>query len=138
MDSSLSVDLVLRFWREVWSPPYNIGIIDELLSEEFTLVNAGSVLHGRPAFKQWVKTFGARIGDVRLEPLDTFSNADGTKVASTWTVTGTNNGMFGLPPDGAPLTFTGMSVWTIQNGKLTGQRLERSAFELFQRLTAAE
>lgn len=137
MHPSQSVNLVLRFWREVWSPPYNIDAIDELLTEDFSAVNAGVPIQSRAAFKEWAGMFRSRIGDVRLEPLDTFANVDGSRVASRWHATGRNNGMFGLQPNGEPVAFTGISIWEVRGGKLVSHWFERSALELFQKLTAS-
>jgi predicted ester cyclase len=134
MDTERSVDLVLRFWREVWSPPYNIDVIDDLLTDDFVLVNAGVPIHSRSSFKEFVRAFGRRLGDARLTPEDTFANVDGTKVVTRWRATGKNNGMFGLPPNGEPVEFTGISIWEIRDDKLAAHWIERSAFELYQKL----
>jgi steroid delta-isomerase-like uncharacterized protein len=131
-----SVELVLRFWREVWNPPYNRDVIDELLSEDFSFVNAGIEIGPRAAFKEWVAAFGSRIADASIQPVDTFASADGTKVVSRWKATGKNAGLFGLPADGKPMDFTGISIWEVRDGRLTRQWLERSAFELYQKLKA--
>lgn len=138
MSADESIQLVERFWQEVWAPPYNIDVIDELLSEDFEFDNAGSKIVRRAAFKEWVKAFGGRISEARLVPLETFATADGSKVASRWRGTGKNNGMFGLPADGQPIEFTGISIWHVRNGKLASHFLERSAFELYQRLRSDE
>lgn len=136
MTQSESVELVLRFWREVWSPPYNRDTIDALLSEDFVFVNSGAEVSPRTAFKAWVEAFGSKIEDARLTPIDTFANEDGSKVVSRWKATGKNAGLFGLTADGRPLEFTGISIWEVRDGKLSRQWLERSAFELYQRLKA--
>jgi hypothetical protein len=136
MSASESIELVLRFWREVWNPPYNLGVIDELLVEDFTFVNAGAPMSPRSAFKEWVRESQLRIGNISIRPLDTFADEDGTSVASRWVATGNNNGLFGLPPDGQPLEFTGMSIWKVKNGKLVSHWAERSALPLFQKLAS--
>ena len=130
-----SVDMVQRFWREVWSPPYNIDVIDELLADDFVCVNAGVEIRSRAAFKEWVRTFSSRIGNARLQPLDTFSNSDGSKVVSRWKATGSNEGILGLPKDGRPIEFTGISIWQVRGDRLTHHIIERSAFELYKSLT---
>ncbi len=76
----------------------------------------------------------ARSGDIKLTNLDMFTSADGTRVVSRWRVTGFNNGMFGTPPDGQPVEFTGIAVWEVRDGKLAHNWVERSAYELMQRL----
>lgn len=66
MDQKDSVELVLRFWKEVWNPPYNRNAIDELLAEDFVFVNSGAEVSPRTAFKAWVEAFGSKIEDARL------------------------------------------------------------------------
>jgi hypothetical protein len=77
------------------------------------------------------------IGDLDFRPLDTFENADGTRVASIWYLTGTNRGLFGTPPNGEPIEMTGIAVWEVRpDGMLLSNRVERNAWELYRRLTA--
>jgi hypothetical protein len=51
-------------------------------------------------------------------------------------VTGFNAGLFGTRPDKAPVQFVAISVMKVRNGQLAYNWVERSAFELHQRLTA--
>ena len=129
-----AVALVEQFWQRVWNPPYDLKAIDELLVEDFVITNAGIDVSPRPAFKQWVASFQARIGDLRLEPIETFANAEGTRAVSRWVVTGTNQGVLGTPADGRPVRFTGIAVWEIRDGRLAHNWVERSAWELYQSL----
>jgi len=71
-----------------------------------------------------------------FETIESFQNVDGSRVASRWRVRGRNNGLFGLPPDGRPIEFTGTAVWALgADGKLLHNWVERSAWETYQRLT---
>lgn len=135
MSQENSVAMVQRFWREAWSPPYNLDVIDELLADDFICVNAGVEIRSRVDFKEWLRAFGRMIGDRELHPLDTFSNADGSKVVTRWKVTGCNDGILGLPRDGRPIEFTGISIWQVRDNRLVQQIIERSAFELYRSLT---
>jgi SnoaL-like polyketide cyclase len=136
MESSDSIGLVLRFWQEVWNPPYNLDIIDEILTEDFEFMNAGALVAPRTAFKEWVRESQAQIASISIKPLDTFSDKSGTSVASRWIATGNNNGMFGLPADGRPIELTGISIWKSREGKLASHWVERSALPLYQKLTS--
>ena len=90
----------------------------------------------RDSFKQWVREFQPKILDLTFETIESFQNADGSRVASRWRVRGRNNGLFGLPPDRRPIESTGTAVWALgADGKPLHNRVERSAWETYQRLT---
>ncbi|MGE0682080.1 MAG: ester cyclase [Candidatus Binatia bacterium] len=130
------VELVLTFWNEVWNPPYDINKIDELMVEDFVLTSAGRDIVSRAAFKEWVRTFQAKLHELRLYPQETFANKGGTRVVSRWRATGKNNGMLGTKPDNRLVEFTGIAIWEIRGGRLAHNWVERSAWELYQQLTA--
>lgn len=75
------------------------------------------------------------VADLKWETIETFSNLDGSRVASRFRVTGRNNGMFGLPADGKPVAFTGNAILAVTPaGKLARNWVERSAWELNNQL----
>lgn len=129
------VDKVLHFWNNVWSYPYNLDLIDELMVENFKITNAGVVIQGREQFKQWVAGFLKTINGAKLENLEIFENKDSSRVVSAWRFTGFHNGMFGLEPNGRPIDLTGIAVWEIRDNKLAHNRVERSSWEVYQQLT---
>jgi hypothetical protein len=58
-------------------------------------------------------------------------------VASTWRLTGTNNGAFGTEADGSPIEMTGSAIMAVRDdGMLLSNRVERNAFEVYEQLTA--
>ena len=129
------VDKVLYFWNNVWSYPYNLDLIDELMVEDFMITNAGVEIKGRENFKQWVAGFLKTVTEANLENLDIFESKDGSKVVSRWIFTGFHNGMFGLKPNNQPINLTGTAIWEIRDNKLAHNRVERSSWELYQQLT---
>jgi predicted ester cyclase len=72
--------------------------------------------------------------DATSEHLDVFANETGDMVVSRWITRGTNNGMFGLPADTAPVSFTGIAIWRVEDGRLAECWVERSALELYNHL----
>lgn len=130
------IELVLHFWENVWSHPYDHSLIDELMTEDFTITNAGRVIQGREQFKAWVKEFQEKMKDGHLENVEIFESADGSKVVSRWVYHGNNHGIFDLPGDGKRISFTGTAVWEIRDNRLAHNWVERSAFELYKSLTA--
>jgi ketosteroid isomerase-like protein len=114
--------------------------VDDLVVEDFVLTSSGADVTGRDAFKAWIEAFQAKAKNVRLQAFETFANADATRVTSRWQATGINNGVLGTEPDGRPISFTGIAIWEIRwtadGPKLAHNWVERSAWELYQQLTA--
>jgi SnoaL-like polyketide cyclase len=132
-----AVDIVHDFWSTVWNPPYDLEAIDRFVVEDFVITSGGEDIVSRAAFKEWVAAFQSKIVDMRLEPVETFENADGSRVASRWVATGRNNGMLGTAPDQEPIRMTGTAVWAVrEDGKLLHNWVERNAWEVYLRLTA--
>lgn len=126
---------MLAFLTRVWGPSHDLSAIDELMTEDYTITSAGTTIRGREAFKEWVRAFQRVLTDARTENLEAFANAAGDRVVSRWLCTGRNNGIFGLPPDGRPVAFTGMAMWGVRDGRLAECWAERAAFEAHRELT---
>jgi hypothetical protein len=131
MTDQNSVDIVETFWGEVWQQPQNPDAIDRLVHEAFVLTSGGNRIEGRENFKAWVKAFQAQVHDFQFHIVETFQNHDGSRVASRWRVTGRNNGMMGVEPNGAPFEMSGTAVWEVDaDGLLRHNWVERNAFEV--------
>jgi predicted ester cyclase len=128
------ISLAREFFQRVWAPPHELDAIDELMTEDYKITTAGKEIRGRAAFKAWVADMQKTVGGATNEHLEVFTNASGDRVVSRWTTSGTNNGMFGLPKDGAPVKFTGIAIWKVEGGRLAECWVERSALELFNEL----
>lgn len=133
--SQESLQLVKCFWDEVWTPPHNIDAVDTLVAVDTTTHSAGKVVQGRENFKAWLKQFHTVLEHAQLTPLDYFADETGGKVITRFQITGKNGGLYGLDPDGRKVTFTGISIWEVENGLLTNQWVERSGWEVFEFLT---
>ena len=127
--------VVTRFWMEVWNPPYRMETIDELMVADFTITTDGKDIKGRDAFKKWLQGFQTKVADLKVVPQEILATRDGTRVITRMVATGRNNGMFGTPPDNAPVEFVAISIMEVKDGKIVHNWVERSAFELHQRLT---
>ncbi|NNE77859.1 MAG: SnoaL-like domain-containing protein [Pricia sp.] len=131
-------ELVLEFFERVWHPPHELDAIDELMTSDYQITTAGTVISGREEFKNWVKRFQELLLDAKTINSDLFFNKDQTKVVSRWVCTGKNNGLFGLDPDQRPISFTGIAIWKVSNGRLSKCWVERSAHELYQKLSSEQ
>jgi predicted ester cyclase len=75
------------------------------------------------------------LEDARNEILEVFADASGERVVSRWLCTGRNRGIFGLPADGRPVSFTGIAIWRVRDGRLGECWAERAALEAFRALS---
>lgn len=126
---------VAEFWERVWNGG-EVAAIDELVDPGFVLHTSGTPVGPRDAFVEWVEAFQGRIGDLRFVTEDLFSS--GGRVVTRWRIEGTQQGMFGLPATGEPVSFTGITVFVVEDGRLREGWVERSAYELFQELRTNE
>jgi limonene-1,2-epoxide hydrolase len=134
MDSINSVRIVEAFWTAVWKAR-NPEAIDNFVVDDFVLTTGGIDIVTRDKFKIWMRQFLEKINDFEFEISETFQNADGSRVASRWRVTGKNNGLLGTIADQTPITFTGTAIWAVrEDGKLLHNWVERSFWELSQQL----
>ncbi len=136
-DSATSERLARDFFRRVGARPHDLDAIDELMTEDYRITTAGTVVEGREAFKAWVAKMQQSVGQATNEHLEVFTTAGGDRVVSRWITRGTNDGMFGLPADGRQIAFTGIAVWRVEGGRLAECWVERSAFELYNQLRGA-
>jgi SnoaL-like domain len=129
-------DVALEFLDRVWGPAHDLDAIDALMTEDYRITSGGTVIAGRPAFKAWVREFQTHLLDARTENVEAFANPAGDRVVSRWVCSGVNNGLFGLPPDGRRVRFTGIAIWSLRRGRLAECWVERAAFEAYRTLTA--
>jgi steroid delta-isomerase-like uncharacterized protein len=130
-----SVQIVHNFWDAVWNA-HNPEAADQFVAEDFVIVNAGNEIRGRDNFKAWIAVFLGEVSDLHLEVIESFQNADGSRVASRWRITGKNNGVLGTPADLRDIDFTGTAVWALdEDGTLICNWVERASWELYRQLT---
>jgi hypothetical protein len=51
----LPEQLVNDFFSNVWHKPHNLKAIDNLMTEDYKITTAGSIISGRENFKSWVE-----------------------------------------------------------------------------------
>ena len=130
-----SVRVVEEFWAAVWKAR-DPEAIDRFVADDFVLTTGGVDVVSKAAFRGWADRFMRTITDLEFEAVGTFQGEDGSRVASRWRLKGKDNGPFGSAAEQRPLTLTATAVWTVrEDGKLLHNRVERSSWELFQRLS---
>jgi steroid delta-isomerase-like uncharacterized protein len=117
--STAENEAIVRRWLEEGWNQGNLAVVDELFA-------AGYVLHGtngsRTLSPEQIKRIFVRnriaFPDLHLTIEDMI--AAGDKVVTRWTARGTHRGEFrGTPPTGRPVTWTGITIERIANGRIT-------------------
>ena len=111
----------------------NLGIIDEVLSPNYVLHAPAGPVHGREGFKQFVMMYRSAFPDARYTLEEMI--AEGDKVVTRWTATGTHLGeLMGIPPTGKWGTVTGISIGRYEGSKLVEEWLNFDALGMLQQL----
>lgn len=128
-------EIANAFWRDVWQAR-NPSAVDNYVTDDFVITTGGKDIKSRASFKTWVADFQARGDDLKLEVIETFPSADGSRTASRLRLTAGNNGMMGLSPDGQPFTLTVTAILAYrEDGKIVHNWVERNAWEVYGELT---
>jgi steroid delta-isomerase-like uncharacterized protein len=111
-----SKTLVRRWYDEVWNKG-NLAAVDDLLAPTYVGHTAGAPdVKGLDGIKQLVAAVGTAFPDHTLTVEEIIDEGD--KVAVRYTMRGTHRGEFiGIAPTNTELTWTGMAIFHITNGK---------------------
>lgn len=108
--------LARRFFQEVWNDR-DEAAIDRYIIED-AKGNDPDFGAGREAFRRQWREWQRAFPDLHFEVEDVI--AEGNKVLTRWTLTGTQQGeIFGIPPTGRAFRVSGMSLDVIENGQIT-------------------
>ncbi len=117
--SQQSKALYRRILEEVWNQG-KLEIIDELWAADTVSYDSsfpGGRNTGPKASRQFVQTTRAAFPDLRFTIHDQI--AEGDKVVTRWTMTGTHtDALMGIAPTGKRVTVTGVSIARFQSGRL--------------------
>jgi steroid delta-isomerase-like uncharacterized protein len=110
------------FWdnsQQLWSGG-NVGLVDSLYAEGCVRHNADAGdSNGPEGVKKFVKWVYTAYPDFKVTFDDRFELKD--RIITKWTATGTNDGPLSenMPATGKMVSFTGMAMAIIENGKIT-------------------
>src|SRR3981081_2870566 len=111
--------LARRAIEEIWNQG-KLAVIDELVASNGTYHDpdvAGCEFTGPEGVKQLVQSYRGAFPDVRLTINDQI--AEGDKVVTRWTATGTHNGeLMGIQPTHKHATVTGVDIGRFEGGKV--------------------
>jgi predicted ester cyclase len=120
---------------EVWNQR-KLAVIDELVAPNSVLHDPtvpGGKVSGSQGYRQFVEIYLAAFPDLHFTIQDQF--ADGDKVATRWTGSGTQTGaLMGIAPTGKRSTVTGITIDRYQNGKAVESWVNYDALGMFQQL----
>ena len=97
----------------------NLNLADEVFAPDYVDHDPAMPedIRGPEGFKEYVSIFRTAFPDIHLEIEDQV--AEGDKVVTRWTGTGTHEGeLMGIAPTGNNVTLPGMEIVRISGGKL--------------------
>jgi len=104
-----------RVWEEVFNKG-NLAIVPELIADDWIEHSPLGDIQGPEGFKQGTARMLTAFPDIHVTIDDIF--ADGDKVVTRFTATGTFKGEFGgITPTGKKLTFRGILITQWADGK---------------------
>ena len=127
--------LARRAIEEIWNQG-KLVVIDELVASNATYHDPnvpGGKFTGPEGVKQFVQIYRGAFPDVRLTINDQI--AEGDKVVTRWTATGTHKGQFmGIAPTNKHSTVTGVNIERFQNGKVVEGWANYDMFGMLQQM----
>jgi steroid delta-isomerase-like uncharacterized protein len=127
--------LARRSLEEVWNQG-KLTVIDELTASNATFHDPnvpGGKFTGPEGAKQFVQIYRGAFPDVRITINDQI--AEGDKVVSRWTATGTHKGqLMGIAPTNKHSTVTGVNIDRYQDGKVVEGWASYDMFGMLQQL----
>jgi steroid delta-isomerase-like uncharacterized protein len=127
--------LARRGIEEVWNQG-KLSAIDELIASNAIYHDPnvpGGSFTGPDGLKQFVTIYRTAFPDVRIRVDDQI--ADGDKVVTRWTATGTHKGdLMGIAPTNKFATVAGVDIELFQNGKVVESWASYDMFGMMQQL----
>jgi len=126
---------IVRRYQEIYNSN-DLEVLDEVVSEDLL---TPKIMPGIPSGMEGAKA-AHRIMLGGFPDYQTVIDdlvAEGDKVAARITMSGTNTGTFmGIPPTGKRISFTGIYIARIANGKIVEHWGEEDSISLLQQLGA--
>ena len=109
--------LIRRYYDELWNL-WNLSVADEIIGAEIAFRGSlGVTVQGRDGFKDYVATVRRAFPDFQNAIEDLI--AEGEKVVARLTYRGTHQGeLFGIPATGKQVTYDGIALFHIVDGKI--------------------
>jgi predicted ester cyclase len=121
-------EFAARWFEEVWNQSRR-DAIDEMFPQDCVLHDGSSEYHGPDEFKRFYDALRAQFSDVRVTPLEAFSEGD--MVCMRWSSTATHTAT------GKPLQVTGISILRFKDGRFVEAWQNWDQYSLHQQLQEA-
>ncbi len=117
MSTEENKTVVRRLFEEVWNQG-KMDAVGEILATDYIFHEpVGGEVRGPEDFKQFVSMYRTAYPDLQFTIEDQI--AEGDKVVTHWTSTGTHKGeLMGISPTGVQVTVTGIVIGRIAGGKI--------------------
>ena len=134
-DSTDTLKTVAASWmREVWQRG-DVSAIDTLHAPDFIDRSPTGRTPNNEGFKEGVTQLYAAFPDFFAETEDLVIDTPAGKAVIRWSATGTHKGAFmGLPPTGKRITFRGIEILHIQDGRIIERWGEWDGMDLMEQL----
>ncbi|MBI3761607.1 MAG: ester cyclase [Chloroflexi bacterium] len=130
-------DLVRSFVEEIFNKS-NLAVLDQFVTAD--IADHKPPFPGLPpgieGSRQVFAAFHAAFPDARVTIEDMV--AEGDRIVWRWTFSGTNQGsLMGMPPTGKPVTFTGIDIFRMADGKIVERWANEDDLGMMQQLGMA-
>ena len=131
MSTEANQAIVRRMFEELFNRQ-NLAVVDEVMISDFIHHGPGTrVIQGSEHFKNPV--LHRAFPDLHFTIEDML--AEGDQVVTRWTLRGTHQGEFmDLPPTGKPVTWSGINITRLEEGKAVEDWVEQDSLGLMQQL----
>ena len=134
--SDLPRTVVHRFLDEVWHKG-NLDAIEEFIAPDYirheSQTESGKDVYGPDGARQTIALVRGAFPDIHFTLEDVL--VDGDKVVVRWTCRATHLGpFFGIEPTGNRVTFTGINIYRVANGKIVERWANEDGLSLMQQL----
>ena len=136
MEQNKNKETVVRFYNELLNKG-NLDLLNDVMTQDFIDYNAtADQAPGMEGFKGLLKMVTTAFPDLHIVLEDTI--AEGNKVVSRLTITGTQTGilMGTIPPSNKKATWTGIDILEIKGDKITGRWSERNLLSMMMQIGA--
>jgi steroid delta-isomerase-like uncharacterized protein len=134
-NKAIVVDVIEKLWNQ-----QDLDVLDETRSTDIVIhvpVETVSPWTGIEITKQVVTAYLTGLPDMHVTNNDVF--AAGDEVVARWTAKGTHGGeLAGIPPTGKPVTYTGITIYRLANGKIVEEWWAWDTLGLIQQIAPPE
>ena len=111
-----SKEIAIEYANKVWNLK-ELDAVDQFVEKDVVIHSPFGDFHGVKALKEVIQTWLKGFPDLRVQNDIVISEND--IVCTQWRATGTHKGEFkGKKPTGKTVSYSGVTVYRIKNGKL--------------------